>query len=113
MALRRRKPEQTAYGGGLVPVALLDKSDDVWKSKQATRRWLAEFGLEWTERMEAGPLNRHKEATYAWAMLHGPVRELENGHRHPAWDSLRDLGIPGHGGGALREHMVHLGVRDL
>lgn len=106
MALRP-KPRQLV---GDVPVEMRSQDDPVWQSRTATRRWLDLHGLEWSSRMECGPLNRHEHASQAWALRNDFSQTFSNGFRGVDWRRLREAGVPSGGGAALDEFLRHSGV---
>lgn len=108
MALRPKPRVVT----GDVPAEMRSKADPVWQSEAATRRWLASHGLEWTERMKAGPLNRHKNASQAWAMANDFTQTFSSGFKGVDWRRLREAGVPNWGGDEIDELMRHAGMES-
>ncbi len=97
-------------GSEVVPAELLSKADPVWRSEESTRRWLDAHGLEWHDRMQARPLNRHEYATHAWARANGFTRQIGGGFPSVDLKRLRDAGVPGSDGAEVSEWMRHMGM---
>ena len=120
---RLRQPVREVAAGE-VPVELLRLDAPAWWSRESALDWIDTEGISTevldsqsaasAERMEWGPLNRHRFCAEVWSLSKGWSKPwcAANPRLVPDVVRLRDAGVPlSVPGGYLRERFTHAGVR--
>jgi hypothetical protein len=99
----------------LVPIALVERDDRIWRSKKLTKSWLDEQRLRIGPALDWGPLNRHEASMFAWARDAGILLAASaNGFVGFDFERMREMGLPATGGrGTTEERFQFAGVMTL